>query len=102
MDERSAWIALASVEGVGELTFALLLTEFGSAAAALAAANDGRLDAWMARRRQSKGGRRSTRRPADFAARHRRQPGQVPLAELAERGLWTLTPLDSDYPRTAA
>lgn len=98
MDERSAWIALASVEGVGELTFALLLTEFGSASAALAAANDGRLDRWMARRRAVEGRPPLNSHPLTSLRAIASDP-RVPLAELAERGLWTLTPLDSGYPR---
>jgi len=98
MDERSAWIALASVEGVGEETWAKLFEEFGTAGNALAAAADARLDAWMKARRGADG-----RVPLDAralanlrAAAH--DPDKL-LDEIAARGLWTLTPLDSDYPR---
>ena len=98
MDERSAWIALASVEGVGEETWAKLFEEFGTAGNALAAAADARLDAWMKARRGADG-----RVPLDAralanlrAAAH--DPDKL-LDEIAARGLWTLTPLDADYPR---
>ena len=98
MDERSAWIALASVEGVGEETWAKLFEEFGTASNALAAAGDARLDAWMIARRAADG-----RVPLDARALAKlRGAAQDPaklLDEIAARGLWTLTPLDADYPR---
>jgi DNA processing protein len=98
MDERSAWIALASVAGVGELTWARLFEEFGTASNALAAADDARLDAWMRARRAADG-----RVPLDaHALANLRAAAHDPhklLDEIAARGLWTLTPLDADYPR---
>ncbi|MGH2467109.1 MAG: hypothetical protein ACRDGL_05210, partial [Candidatus Limnocylindrales bacterium] len=42
-EERLAWLTLASVEGVGTLTFARLVGRFGGAAQALAAIRGGRL-----------------------------------------------------------
>ena len=98
MDERSAWIALASVDGIGELTFALLLEEFGSASEALAAATDHRLGHWMAKRR-ALDGRPPLNSPTLAGLRVVASDPRVPLDELAQRGLWTLTPLDKDYPR---
>ena len=97
MDERSAWIALASVEGVGEETWAKLFADFGSAATALEAANDARLDAWLDERRKRDGFV-----PLNYHAlaelRTTAADPRRPLEELARRGLWTLTPLDTDYP----
>jgi DNA processing protein len=98
MDERSAWIALASVEGVGEIIFGELLAEFGSASSALTAANDVRIDHWVKRRR-SLDGRPPINGPTLAALRSVAANPSAPLDEMAERGLWTLTPLDADYPR---
>ncbi len=96
-DERTAWIALASVEGLGDVLVGRLLDEFGSARAALAATLDGRVAAWLVARRHSEG------RPPFGAVtlEHLRVAAADPQAKLdaiAERGLWTLTALDTDYP----
>ncbi len=97
MDERSAWIALASVDGVGEHIFGLLMAEFGSASGAIAAANEARFERWLAKRR-ALDGRPALNGPALAALRAVAADPNAPLTEIAERGLWTLTPLDSDYP----
>ena len=98
MDERSGWIALASVEGVGEQITAHLLAEFGTAADALAAANDVRLDRWMKKRRVLDGRPPLNSRTLGELRRIAADP-RVPLEQIAARGLWTLTALDADYPR---
>ena len=97
VDERSAWIALASVDGVGEETFAMLLAEFGCAAQALAAAYDGRFDSWIATYRKEHG-RPPINSPAVANLREVAAHPDVTLAQIASRGLWTLTPFDADYP----
>jgi len=97
MDERSAWVALASVDGVGEITFGELLAEFGSASSALAAADDVRIDRWVKRRRALHG-RPPLNGPALAALRSVAANPQAILDKIAERGLWTLTPLDTEYP----
>lgn len=94
---RRGWIALASVEGVGDETFALLLATFGRAADALRAALDGRLDAWVAARRAADG-RPPISRPTIDELRIVARDPQSRLAGISEMGLWTLTPLDAAYP----
>jgi DNA processing protein len=97
MNERDAWIALASTEGIGEVIFGTLISAFGSAAQALRAATDGRLDAWFRERRRLDG--RPPMPAAALAAL--RQTAANPTArldEIAARRLWTLTPLDADFP----
>jgi DNA processing protein len=98
VDERSAWIALASVDGVGETIFGQLLAEFGSASSALAAANDVRIDNWVKRRR-ALDARPPINGPTLGALRSVAANPRAPLDDIAERGLWTLTPLDAHYPR---
>lgn len=95
--ERNAWLCLASVTGVGEEAFGLLIATFGTASEVLARAADGSLRAWSARRRREEG--RSplaaeAMRGLEQAARDR----QSRLRRITELGLWSLTPLDSDYP----
>jgi DNA processing protein len=97
MDERSAWIALASVDGIGEETWARLFEDFGSASNSLAAANDARLDKWLTERR-NRDGRVPINAPTVGELRATAADPRKPLEELTARGLWTLTPLDSDYP----
>jgi len=95
--ERVAWIALASVSGIGEETFALLLAAFGDASNTFRATLDGRLDEWMADRRRVDG------RPP-FPARTLaalREAAHDPadrMAGIEALGLWSFTPLDSGYP----
>ncbi|HYI21376.1 MAG TPA: DNA-processing protein DprA [Candidatus Limnocylindrales bacterium] len=94
---RDAWISLASVPGIGEETFALLLATFGDAPSTFEATLDGRLDAWIAERTDLDG------RPP-FPARtlvELRAAANDPAGRLVAidaLGLWTSTPLDSDYP----
>jgi DNA processing protein len=97
MDARDEWIALVSVEGVGEETFGALLAAFGGAGATFEAVRDGRFDAWRRARREADG-----RQPmiADAVARLRQAAADPAsnLVAIAERGLWTYTALDADYP----
>ena len=98
LDERQAWICLASVHALGEETFGALLSTFGSAAGALAAALDGRLESWIEKRRRLDG-RPPVTAPVTAAIRAAADdPGSL-LGTIAERGLWTVTPLDPNYPR---
>ena len=97
LDERSAWIALASVKGIGETTFGALMATFGRATDVLTATLDGRLEAWMAERRGIDG------RPpiSDSSFKELAAVAGDPQAKLRvprDLGLWTTTPLDADYP----
>ena len=97
MTERQAWIALASVVGVGEETMVFLVSEFRSAQAVLAAALDGSLNAWNVAK-----GRQLDRVPIparvmagiDAVARN----PQTKLDAIADMGMWTYTSFDPDYP----
>jgi DNA processing protein len=98
LTEREAWIVLNSVPGVGEATLNALLTQFRAAADVLEAGRDGTLEAW------NRLARRSDARAwldADVLARllvAANDPATA-LTPIADRGLWTLTALDADYPR---
>jgi len=97
MEPRDEWIALASVEGVGEETLGALLAAFGSAGATFEAVRDGRFDTWRRERREADG------RPpmVAVAVENLRKTAADPSSQLvaiAERGLWTYTVLDADYP----
>ncbi len=94
---RRAWIALASVEGVGDETFALLLATFGSATDALRAGLDGRLDAWVVARHGADGRPPITRPVLDKLRAVARDP-RSKLDAISDMGLWTVVPLDAAYP----
>jgi DNA processing protein len=95
-DERQAWIALASVTGIGEEWMSTLLASFGSARATLAAAGEGSLGRWSAERRRD--GLPALGQPVLAGiARAARDPAER-LAGIAAAGLWTLTPFDESYP----
>jgi DNA processing protein len=96
-DERTAWIALASVNGLGEDTFGRLLEEFGSARGSLAAALNGDLERWIWERRRLDGRPPVYRPVVEGIHRAAEDPG-TSLSEIRDRGLWTLTPLDSLFP----
>ncbi|MFI5291338.1 MAG: DNA-processing protein DprA [Candidatus Limnocylindrales bacterium] len=92
--ERDAWLALASVPGVGEHAFARLTAVFGSAEGVLTAARQGTL------RRQpptDAAGRRLRRSVVDGIEAVARQP-EEPGAVLRAHGVWTVTPFDAGYP----
>lgn len=92
--EREAWLVLASARGVGEHTFQRLLEAHGSADAALKAARDGSLrhhpplDA---------AGRRMRPEIVTAIEQVARQPESA-LATIESHGVWTILPLDLDYP----
>jgi DNA processing protein len=97
MDEREAWIALASVQGIGEETFGQLLAAFGSASESFGATLDGRLDEWLAERRKILG-RPQMVAPAVAKLRAAAANPDERLEAVARLKLWTLTAQDSDYP----
>jgi DNA processing protein len=95
-DERTAWLALASVYGVGELTLSRLVSAFGSAVATLESASRTPEPRW----RTVLAGILERRPPAELAAAIREaalDPGRV-SRRVAELGGWTLTPFDADFP----
>jgi DNA processing protein len=98
VDERSAWIALASVEGIGEIIFGRLVAHFGSAAAVLEAASGIALDEWIQACRRLDGRMLMTNETLKNLRATAADPRR-PLDEIAARRLWTLTPLDADFPR---
>jgi DNA processing protein len=95
-DERTAWIALSGIDGIGERTFERLLEVFGSGAAALEvlgglAVRDP--DGWLAERlgvRVAPGLATAIRDAARDPGRDERR--------MAELGGWTLTPFDEGFP----
>ena len=97
MTERHAWIALASVRGVGEETLGLLVSEFRSAERVLAAAFDGSLSAWNTAKATQLGRVPISAPVMSGIEAVARDPNKV-LGEIGELGLWTYTSLDSDYP----
>ena len=96
-DERQAWIALASVPGIGSEWLGHMLAQFRSTVHALEAAQDGTLEAWN--RLFARTTERIAFSPATLAAAADvgRDPARA-LRTIAERGLWTYTSLDSDFP----
>jgi DNA processing protein len=93
-EERVAWLALASVEGIGGATLTRLVGRFSGAQPALRAAAAGRLA-----RESGLDGRGG---PLDALVVARleavaRDPGSA-VAAIERLGLWTLTPFDAGYP----
>jgi DNA processing protein len=97
VDERQAWIVLASVKGIGNEIFGTLLETFGSARGALAAARDGRVERWIEERRRLDGRPPIAGPVAAGMTSAADDPASV-LDQLVRHGLWTVTPLDPDYP----
>jgi DNA processing protein len=102
VEERTAWIVLASVPGIGEVTFAELVERAGGAASVLEHARAGRLARLDRPNGKAAGGDRARGRRLDAALKHgieeaAREPQQL-LGQLATLGVWTLTPLDAGYP----
>lgn len=95
--ERQAWIALASVSGIGEEITALLIAQFRTSERVFAAALDGTLVAWNLMFGKSVG-RVPINAPTMAGIESTARDPTMPLGEIAERGLWTCTSLDSDYP----
>jgi DNA processing protein len=94
LEEREAWLGLASVDGIGGATLTRLVGQFGGARGVLEAAASGRLSRLMAVASPRE------RLAAEVVARAEtvaRDPKPA-LAALERLGLWTLTPLDAGYP----
>jgi DNA processing protein len=85
-DEREAWIVLATTDGVGPLTMAALIARHGKASAVLEIVARGR--------------GASLGLPAPARTRLEAWPtdGLQHLRDIERLGLWTVTPLDGDYP----
>jgi DNA processing protein len=95
--ERQAWITLASVAGVGDEIRGHLIAQFRSARAVLAAALDGRLEAWnVLRGRES--GRVPINAPTMEAIRKAAEDPRSKLDVISNLALWISTSLDADYP----
>jgi len=95
--ERQAWIALASVDRVGEETLGLLIAEFRSAQQVLAAALDGTLARWNLERGKILG-RVPIPAPTMTGIDTVAHDPRPKLDAIASVGLWTFTSLDVDYP----
>lgn len=93
-EERRAWLALASVPGVGERSFGRLLEAFGSAAGVLGAARDGSLR----RLAPSDGGGRRIRAVVLHAIEAAADDPSAAIETLEAYGVWALTPLDAAFP----
>lgn len=89
MTERDAWLALASVSGVGETIFWGLIAAHGGATEALRAVASG----WKPRDDEL----RIVRQTRAAIVEAFRDPGTV-AQRVGSLGLWTLTPLDRGYP----
>jgi DNA processing protein len=98
MDERTAWIVLASVDFVGEETFGRLIADFGSAREVLARAHGPALARWSAAVRSEEGRAPLTTLALSGIEAAARDPDER-LAPIRAHGLWTATPLDSDFPK---
>jgi DNA processing protein len=96
-EERRAWLALTSVEGVGEETLGRLLARFGDARAVLGEAAAGGLRRWSAGRSPDEGQRALPAKVIRAIEDVARDP-HPRLRRIDEMGLWAVTPLDSDYP----
>ncbi|MDL2336143.1 MAG: DNA-processing protein DprA [Chloroflexota bacterium] len=97
MNARDDWIALASVEGVGEETFPALLAAFGGPTQTLEAVRDGRFDVWFWERRKLDG-RVPMVKDAVAKLRVAAANPTERLDAIAALGLWTYTSTDADYP----
>ncbi len=94
--ERCAWLVLAAAEGVGDVTFAALVSQHGGAAAVLDLARRGRLPADLVGD-GSTSSRRLPARTLEAIAAAARGPEAV-VARLADLRVWAVTPLDREYP----
>jgi DNA processing protein len=96
LSERDSWITVAAVEGVGEERFGRLLERFGTARDVLAIVRSLSAQALARELRATFG-----RRPPDDVPIALVAAAADPLAvhrRLADLGVWTVTPLDDDYP----
>ncbi|CAN5807585.1 DNA-processing protein DprA [soil metagenome] len=97
MTERQAWICLASVSGVADEQMGLLMARFGSATDVLTGALDGSLQRWSAARWRMEARAALPAAVIRGLAEVAADPGSK-LDQIEQLGLWTLTPLDDDYP----
>ncbi len=96
-EERRAWLALSSIEGVGEQVLGQLLAQFGDARTVLRRAATGELRRWSAHRWQQEGQRALPAKVVQ-AIEHVAHDPRPRLHRIEEMGLWAVTPLDNDYP----
>lgn len=94
--EWAAWVVLAGVDGVGDLTFARLVAQHGGAAAVLDLARRGRLPRDLAPE-GSTSLRRLPARTLEAISAAARNPSAA-ITRLVDLGVWALTPLDGEYP----
>lgn len=97
LTERQAWICLASVSGVADVQLGVLMARFGSATAVLSSALDGSLRRWSAGRWREEARAALPAAVMRGLAEVAADPGSK-LDQIKRLGLWTLTPLDDDYP----
>jgi DNA processing protein len=90
LDERTAWLVLASVDGIGPETHAGLTAAAGGAAQVLRLAQEGRLPRVL--------GDRTVPAPVRAAITAAARAPDVALDELDRHDVWTVTPLEASYP----
>jgi DNA processing protein len=93
--ERDAWVVMASVQGVAELTFGRLLARHGSASRVLELAASGTLPADIG---DDASGQQRLPEPVRARLADAARRADAILARLKELGVWTLTSLDAAYP----
>jgi DNA processing protein len=96
VDERSAWIALAAVDGVGETRFGRLIGALGGAEAVLEAATQGRVED-ARRAMETEAHVRLDLATVENIRAAARDPLQVER-RMQQLSVWALTPLDAGYP----
>jgi DNA processing protein len=94
--ERDAWVVIASVAGIAELTFGRLLAQHGSAIQVLELAADGSLPAELPD--DARGEHQQLNRPVRERLVEAARRADELLARLQQLGVWTLTSLDVAYP----
>jgi DNA processing protein len=94
--ERRAWIALAAVDGVGDIRFGRLVGAFGGAAAVLEVAAEGRSEA-ARRLLESEAHVRIDPATFDRVRAAARDPLGVER-RMEQLGVWALTPMDPGFP----
>jgi DNA processing protein len=95
-DERTAWIALAGVDGLGEILIPRLAAAFGSAAHLLEVA--ARLDPARFGRRLRSAAETGLRSTTIEAVQATARDPEAMLRRLRELDAWALTPWDIGYP----
>ncbi|HEY7598739.1 MAG TPA: DNA-processing protein DprA [Candidatus Limnocylindrales bacterium] len=97
MNERDAWIVLATTDQVGPETMAALIARYGTARDVLDRGAAGELPALLAGESVEAPGTRLTKPVRDGIAAWR-SAGLARLERIAGLGLWAVTALDPDYP----